>query len=249
MGTGTSQGVPMIGCACIVCQSADSKDQRLRSSVLIQTKNTNFVIDCGPDFRQQMLREKVEKIDHILFTHEHKDHLGGIDDTRAFNYLLNKPMKLWGTQQVLQAIKQEYHYAFSEYKYPGVPQLDVHEIGSLEPFFIDDIRIIPIQVYHHKMPVLGFRVYDFTYITDANYISDSEKEKIKGSKILVLNALRREKHISHFTLEEAIALAQECNAEHTYFTHISHQLGLYQDLEKELPKGISLAYDGLSIEL
>jgi phosphoribosyl 1,2-cyclic phosphate phosphodiesterase len=251
LGTGTSQGVPVIGCQCKVCQSSNPKDQRLRTSVLIQTPSVHFVIDTGPDFRQQMLRIACQRLDAVLYTHSHKDHIAGMDDIRAFNYLQKKPMDLYATQAVQAAIKQEFHYVFSTYKYPGIPEVKLIELEN-KPFQLGDETIIPIQLMHHKMPVLGFRIRDFVYITDANYIAAAEKEKIKGCRILVLNALRREKHISHFNLEEAIALADEFGAQTTYLTHISHQLGLHDAINQELSENkavIELAYDGMQLDL
>lgn len=247
LGTGTSQGVPVIGCKCKVCTSTDERNKRLRSSIMIEEKGKRFVVDTGPDFRQQMLRLNVDSLDAVIFTHEHKDHVAGLDDIRAFNYIQQKKMDLYADARVQLAIHREIPYAFAEIKYPGVPEVVLHEIKN-EPFRVEGVTFIPIEVMHHKMPVFGFRVNDFTYITDANFISEKEKEKIKGSKILVLNVLRREKHISHFTLEEAIVLAQEIGAEQTYFTHISHQLGLHADVEKELPPHIFQAYDGLVLD-
>ena len=248
LGTGTSQGVPVIACKCPVCSSTDVRDKRLRSSVMIETKGKNLVIDTGPDFRYQMLRLGVEKLDAVIYTHEHKDHIAGIDDVRAFNYFQQKKMDIYATSRVQQAIHREIPYAFADEKYPGVPEIILHEIKN-EPFTVQGVTIVPIEVFHHKLPVLGFRIGDFTYITDANFIPEGEKEKIKGSRVLVLNALRRETHISHFTLLEAIALAEELGAEITYLTHISHQLGKHGDVMKELPGNIELAYDGLQLEL
>jgi phosphoribosyl 1,2-cyclic phosphate phosphodiesterase len=246
LGTGTSSGVPMIGCSCNVCTSANSKDNRLRSSVLIESATTAIVIDTTPDFRYQMLRTQTKMIDAILFTHPHKDHIAGLDDIRAFNYFSNKPMQLYANTLTEEAIRRDFYYAFAEKKYPGVPNMEITTIDT-NSFEIGDISIQPILVWHLKMPVFGFRINDFTYITDANRIDESEKEKIKGSKVVVLNALRKENHISHFSLNEAIILAQELNAEHTYFTHISHQLGKHDLVSLELPKNIHLAYDGLQI--
>lgn len=248
LGTGTSQGVPLIACKCEVCQSSDSKDQRLRSSILIACGHTKFVIDTGPDFRQQMLRESVERLDAVVFTHEHKDHIAGLDDVRAFNFAQKRHMDVYATNRVQNAIKREFAYIFAEEKYPGIPLINLHQIDS-NPFKINDVLLTPIEVLHYRMPVLGFRIGDFTYITDAKTITDSEKEKIRGSKILVLNALRRETHISHFTLEEAINLVQELDVEQAYFTHISHQLGMHAQVSEELPANIFLAYDGLQLQL
>ena len=246
LGTGTSQGVPIIACNCAVCQSNDPRDKRLRSSVFFEKNGFQIVIDTGPDFRQQMLREKVEKLDAVVFTHEHKDHLAGFDDIRGFNWREKKPMEVYGNMNVEFALKRDFHYAFGESKYPGVPKLNLHVIDK-EPFKIGPLEIRPIEVMHYKLPVLGFRIEDFTYITDANFISDSEKEKIKGSRILVLNALKKSEHISHFSLNEAIDLAKELDVEKTYFTHISHQMGFHSEVSKDLPVDIELAYDELQI--
>ena len=248
LGTGTSQGVPLIACKCEVCTSTNVKDKRLRSSIMVETSTTTIVIDTGPDFRQQMLREQVEQLDAVVFTHEHKDHIAGLDDVRAFNFINGKHIEVYATSRVQAAIKREFAYIFAEDKYPGIPLINLNEI-DLAPFQIKDIKLNPIEVMHYKMPVLGFRIADFTYITDAKSISEKEKEKMKGSKVLVLNALRREEHISHFTFQEAIDLAQELNVEQAYFTHISHQLGLYEQVSDELPSNIFLAYDGLKLIL
>jgi len=248
LGTGTSQGVPIIGCKCEVCLSKNEKDKRLRSSIMIEEKGKRFVIDTGPDFRQQMLRENVDALDAIIYTHEHKDHLAGIDDVRAFNYIQKKKMDVYASVRVQEAIIREIPYAFTEEKYPGVPEIILHKIEN-KKFTVEGVEFHPIQVMHHRMPVLGFRVNDFTYITDANFISDEEMAKVKGSKAVVLNALRHEKHISHFNLEEALQLAKKIGAEKTYLTHISHQLGKYDEVIKSLPENVFLAYDGLSIDL
>jgi len=248
LGTGTSQGVPIIACPCNICQSSDSKDKRLRTSLLIETDGKTFVIDTGPDFRQQMLRENVKNMDAVIFTHEHKDHTAGFDDIRAFNFVNKKKMEIYASFSVQEAIKREFAYIFSDFKYPGIPEINLHLVEN-KPFSIQGVEIIPIEVMHYKLPVFGFRIGDISYITDANYISDQEKEKIKNSKILVLNALRREPHISHFTLDQAIELVNELKPEKAYFTHISHQLGLHADVEKELPENIELAFDGLKINI
>ncbi len=248
LGTGTSQGVPIIACQCPICLSSNPKDNRLRSSLLIQTQDGNLVIDSGPDFRQQMLRNKVADLRALLFTHGHKDHTAGMDDIRAFNYILQKSIDIYADKATIQVLKKDFDYAFSDKKYPGVPELEIHEITN-QRFSIDQTLITPIEVLHYKLPVYGFRINDLTYITDANYISETEKNKIKGSRILVLNALRKEPHISHFSLSEAIALAQEIGAQQTYFTHISHQLGLHDEVQSQLPENIYLAYDGLTIEI
>lgn len=244
LGTGTSSGVPMIGCDCAVCTSTDKKDNRLRSSILVQSATTSLVVDTGPDFRQQMLREKVKHLDAVLFTHPHKDHLAGLDDIRAFNFFSKKPVDVYADPLTEEAVRRDFYYAFTDTKYPGIPELNMHTI-SPEPFIVGDIPVMPIQVWHLKMPVLAFRFGKFTYITDANRIEEEEKEKIRGSEVLVLNALRKQKHISHFTLGEAIELVRELRIPGAYFTHISHQLGLHAEIEAELSNGIHLAYDGL----
>lgn len=248
LGTGTSSGVPMIACACEVCTSSNPKDKRLRSSILVESANTTFVIDTTPDFRYQMLREEVKKVDAVVFTHSHKDHVAGLDDIRAFNYFQKKAIDVYATEATQAALRKEFSYVFADKKYPGIPDLKLHTIEN-ESFIVGDILVTPIPVMHLDMPVLGFRIKDFTYITDANFISPEAKEKIKGSKILVLNALRKEKHVSHFTLDEAIELADELVIPQTYFTHLSHQMGLHEAVTKDLPAGKSLAYDGLSFEV
>ena len=248
LGTGTSQGVPVIACNCEVCTSADPRDNRLRTSILIEDEGKVIVIDSGPDFRYQMLRAGVQRLDAIVFTHEHKDHIAGLDDIRAFNYRQNGPVDVYADERVQTALKREFYYIFEEFKYPGIPQLNLHTIG-LDPFNIGNVHFIPIEVMHYKLPVLGFRINDFAYITDAKTVSEHEKEKIKGSKILVINALQKQNHISHFTLDEAIAFAEEIGAEKTYFTHISHRLGTHQEISDMLPQHIELAYDGLKLDI
>jgi len=246
LGTGTSSGVPMIACECDVCSSSDEKDKRLRSSILIESDTTTIVIDTTPDFRTQMLRAKVKKLDAVIFTHPHKDHIAGLDDVKAFNYFHQQPMKVFANKLTQDALKKEFGYVFSEQKYPGIPDIQLHEIDEA-PFFIGDIPVIPILVWHLRMPVLGFRFGEFTYITDANRIDEAEKEKIKGSKMVVLNALRKEKHLSHFTLHEAVDIIEELKIPTGYFTHISHQLGKHVVINQELPSNIQLAYDSLVI--
>jgi len=238
----------MIGCDCEVCTSPDKKDDRLRSSILVESAATTIIVDTGPDFRYQMLRYQVKKLDAVLFTHPHKDHIAGLDDIKAFNYFSKKPMNIYANSLTEEALRRDFYYAFTDTRYPGIPELNLNTI-TLEPFIIGDIPVIPILVWHLKMPVLGFRFGKFTYITDANRIDDAEKEKIRGSEVLVLNALRKQKHISHFTLGEAIELVEELKVPAAYFTHISHQLGRHAAIEAELPKGIHLAYDGQTIKL
>ncbi|HPD96606.1 MAG: MBL fold metallo-hydrolase [Bacteroidales bacterium] len=248
LGTGTSQGVPVIACPCPVCKSTDSRDKRLRTSVLIEHKGITFSIDAGPDFRQQMLRENVTDLSAILITHEHKDHIAGLDDVRAYNWINKRPMDIWGEPRVLKALRKDYDYVFAEQKYPGVPEFNLHPIDGY-PFNIFDIKITPIRVLHYKLPVYGFRIEDFTYITDANFISEEEKEKIMGTKYLVINALRMQKHISHFSLPEALKIIEELSPRKAFITHIGHQMGLYEDVQKDLPDNVMLAYDGLTLDI
>ncbi|MFN4082244.1 MAG: MBL fold metallo-hydrolase [Bacteroidia bacterium] len=246
LGTGTSQGVPIIACSCKICRSDNEKDKRLRSSILIEINGKNIVVDTGPDFRQQMLTYKVSQLDAILFTHSHRDHVAGLDDIRGFNYVMKKAIDVYCEPIVENAIRREFYYAFQEPKYPGVPEMIIHQIDE-NKFSLFDTDIIPIRVFHHKLPVLGFRVNKFVYITDANLIPEEEFEKIKGCDVLVLNALRHEYHISHFTLKEAIEIVNRIQPKKAYFTHISHQLGLYNEVEASLPPNIHLAFDGLQL--
>ncbi len=248
LGTGTSSGVPMIACDCEVCISNNPKDNRLRSSIMVQSETTTIVVDTTPDFRFQMLRQKVKNVNAIIFTHPHKDHIAGLDDVKAFNYFNEMPIAVYANELTQSALKREFYYVFAEHKYPGIPDINLKEINDT-PFLIGDITVTPIKVWHLHMPVLGFRFGNFTYITDANRIEDPEKEKIKGSEILVLNALRHKKHLSHFTLQEAIDLAHELNIPQTYFTHISHQLGLHDAVSETLPKDCSLGFDRLQISI
>jgi len=248
LGTGTSTGIPMIGCDCQVCKSSNIKDNRLRSSILVQSATTTLVVDTTPDFRYQMLRTNTKHLDAVVYTHPHKDHMAGLDDIRAFNFFSQKPMDIYANSLTEEAVRRDFYYAFAETKYPGVPELNLITIDET-PFFIGDISVQPILVYHHKMPVYGYRFGDFTYITDANRIEPEQLEKIRGSKVLVINALRKEDHISHFTLQGAIDIAMELAIPEVYFTHISHQLGLNDAINQELPPHIKLAYDGQIISL
>jgi len=244
LGTGTSQGVPVIACDCNVCLSSDLHDKRLRTSILVETDETTLLIDAGPDFRQQMLREHVTKLDAILLTHEHKDHIAGLDDVRAFNYKSQDAIDIYSEERVQKVIKKEFSYVFSENQYPGIPKMRLNPIPE-HIFRIKNLDIIPIRVFHYRLPVFGFRIGNFAYITDANYIPEESKEKLYGVKYLVINALRKEKHISHFSLREAIDFIREISPKKAFITHISHQMGLHTEVSKELPKEIILAYDGL----
>ncbi len=249
LGTGTSQGVPIIGCACPVCQSTDPRDKRLRSSLHVVTDEVALVIDTGPDFRYQMLREKIQRVDAVLFTHQHKDHTAGLDDIRGFTSKHNMHMPLYGRAAVLKQLKTEFAYIFAKKnRHEGLPRAKLCPITDT-PFSIQGLRVRPIELMHHRLPVFGFRIGDFTYITDANYIAEEEKEKLKGTQVLVLNALRHEPHPSHFSLSEAIDLAKELGVPQVYFTHISHLLGSHSEISATLPEGMALAYDGLRVRL
>lgn len=248
LGTGTSTGVPMIACPCEVCASSDKRDKRLRSSILVQSATTSIVVDTTPDFRCQMLRAEVKELDAVIFTHPHKDHLAGLDDVRAYNFFQRRPMDIYANEMTQESIVREFPYAFADVRYPGIPDLRLNRIDK-DPFIIGDIPVLPILVWHLKMPVLGFRFGNFTYITDANRIEEEEKEKIRGSEQIVLNALRHEKHVSHYTLLEAIGEVKDLAVPQAYFTHISHQLGRHADVNPTLPPGMELAYDGLVLEV
>jgi phosphoribosyl 1,2-cyclic phosphate phosphodiesterase len=247
LGTGTSQGVPVIACRCKVCKSKDSRDKRLRTSILLEIDKLNLIVDTGPDFRYQVLRAGLTRLDAILFTHEHRDHLAGLDDVRSYNYVQKSAMPVYGSDRVIEQLKKEFHYVF-ESNYPGIPQLQIHEIVNA-PFYIEDLEIVPIQVLHHKLPVFGFRIKDFTYVTDANIIPEEEFHKLEGSKVLVINALQKDDHISHFTLNEALRVIERVGPEKAYLTHISHKMGMHEEISEELPPNVMLAYDGLSITL
>ena len=249
LGTGTSQGIPVIGCECEVCSSNNIRDNRLRTSIQIKNNDTSIVIDTGPDFRQQMLNLKIKHIDAIIYTHEHKDHVAGLDDIRAFNFIQKKPINIYCTNRVFKALQREYIYIFDDnFNYPGIPKVKKTIIDN-NPFTINNLRIVPIEVKHYKLSVLGFRLNDFCYITDANYISDKEKEKMKGLEVLVINALRKEKHPSHFNLEEAISIVNELKPKKAFFTHLSHLMGKHAEISKTLPENIFLSYDGLSLSV
>jgi len=248
LGTGTSTGVPVVACNCEVCRSTDEHDTRLRTSVMVDVDGQKFIIDCGPDFRYQMIREKVEDISAIIFTHGHRDHIAGIDDVRAFNYVLNKTVDIYASQEVINSINKEFPYILTEKRFFGAPQLNFNVIEN-KTFAINGINIQPVEVMHHKLSVFGFRIGGFTYITDASYISETEKPKAIGSDILVINALRKSKHISHFSLEEALELIKELKPGRAYITHLSHFIGLHKDIQESLPPNVFLAFDGLKLEL
>ncbi len=261
LGTGTSQGVPMIGCSCDVCKSPSEKDSRLRSSVCVEYNGFKIIIDCGPDFRQQMLRENISDIDAVLLTHQHMDHIGGLDDIRAFNYFRQSSFPIYAEESVQQGVQRVFFYAFEKFKYPGVPDYELHTIGP-EKFFIRKmiegkehcIGITPIRVMHYKLPILGFRFGKLAYITDGSAIPEEEYIKLEGLETLIINTVRHEKHISHFSLPEAVEIIKRVGAKRNYLTHLSHQIGRHEELSKELEsicKGekftIEPAYDGLKL--
>lgn len=249
LGTGTSQGVPVIGCTCDVCSSLDFRDKRLRTSILLEAGGQSFVIDTGPDFRQQMLRARVRRVDAVIFTHAHRDHTAGLDDIRAYNYLQRSEIPVYGSEQVLNQLRIEYAYAFADKAYPGIPRLRLHAIEDETAFQVNGVSFRPLPVMHLQLPVMGFRVNNFSYITDAKYIPPETIEKLEGTEVLVLNALQREQHISHFNLSEALAMVDTIKPRETYFTHISHKMGLHSDVAAELPDHVSLAYDGLEVSI
>ncbi len=248
LGTGTSQGVPVIGCKCDTCQSDDPRDKRLRSSILVRQDGFTLVVDTGPDFRQQMLRAGVEGLHAVLYTHEHRDHIAGLDDIRAFNFLQHRSMDIFTEKRVLKSLKKAFPYVFVEKQYPGSPRVRVHQISG-EPFRVGPLDVIPVRMLHYRLPVLGFRFGDFAYLTDGSYISGDEKKKLYGLKYLVVNALRKQDHISHFTLSQAVGLIESVGARQGYLTHISHQMEPSTLLKQELPPNIAPAYDGLEIEV
>jgi phosphoribosyl 1,2-cyclic phosphate phosphodiesterase len=248
LGSGTSQGIPVIACDCHVCISDDKKDKRSRASILIQVGEENYVIDTGPDFRYQMLREKVKSLRGVIFTHEHKDHLAGLDDVRAFNYKENRAMEVYCTAEVEQALKREFHYIFSEERYPGIPKVELIRIKNDKIVLRNNLELLPIEVLHYKMPVKAYRFGDFTYITDAKKISKEETEKVIGTKTLVVNALHRSEHLSHFNLKEALDFIEFVKPEKAYLTHISHLFGTHSEIEADLPPNVYAAYDGLTLD-
>lgn len=246
LGTGTSQGVPIIGCGCRVCRSDDFHDKRLRTSAYIEYEGLRLVIDAGPDFRQQILREGIRELDAVLLTHMHKDHTGGLDDVRAFNYFMNKGFPVYAEIPVQESLKREYSYAFGDNRYPGVPDFILNTIDE-NPFYINGIEIIPVRAIHYRLPVLGFRFGRLGYLTDANYISPESIEKFKGVDIFVISCIRREKHLSHFSMDEALEVCRIVGARHCFLTHMSHQLATHSELSGLLPEGVEPAYDGLSL--
>lgn len=249
-GSGTSQGVPVIGCECYVCSSEDSKDKRLRSSIHIKYNNNSIVVDTGPDFRQQMINSKIKKLDAVLFTHEHKDHVAGLDDVRAFNFIQKKPIEVYCSENVFKALKREFHYIFDpKFKYPGIPSINRHKISKEKTFKINEVLITPIEVMHHKLPVLGFRIDNFAYITDAKTIESKEKNKLKNLDLLIVNALRIKEHLSHLNLEEALELINELNPKRAILTHLSHLMGKHEEIKKLIPKNVDVAFDGMKFNL
>lgn len=248
LGTGTSQGVPVVACDCDVCVSTDSKNKRLRSALFVEVNGTKLVIDAGPDFRQQMLNIGLRKLDAILLTHEHTDHIFGLDDIRAFNWVQKHPTDIYAEKRVQNAIKRVFDYVFEKNKYPGIPQMNLHLVEN-KPFGVDGTEIIPVRGFHHKLPVFGFRIGKMAYLTDVNRVEPEEREKLKGLDVLVVNALRFEKHISHFNIEEALELIDELKPKNAYLTHISHLMGKHEDVQKQLPEHVFLAYDGLQLTI
>ena len=248
LGTGTSQGVPVIACNCAVCRSADVRDKRLRSSVLLETEGKVLMIDAGPDFRQQLLRERVRQLDGILLTHEHKDHVAGLDDVRAFNHITGKPVDIYAEQRVLKALEREFPYVFSETKYPGAPEMTLHAIDE-RPFAVAGVAVTPVRLWHHRLPVLGFRIGRMAYVTDVNRVDEAEFEKLTQLEVLVVGTVQRMRHISHFNLEEALRFIAKVQPQNAYLTHLSHRFEIHAALQASLPAGVHVAYDGLEVSI
>lgn len=246
LGTGTSQGVPIVGCRCEVCLSGDSRDRRLRTSAFLEIENTHILIDAGPDLRQQLLTHNITRVDALLVTHEHKDHIGGIDDIRPINFLMEKTLNIYGLKRVLRIIAKDYDYAFKTFKYPGVPDLHLIPVND-DPFFVNEIEILPVHAKHLYLPLLGFRIKNFGYLTDASFISDKEKRKLMNLEVLVVNALRIKEHYSHFNLSQALELISELQPSKAILTHVGHGMGKYEDISRNLPENVLLGYDGFSI--
>ncbi|MBR1783860.1 MAG: MBL fold metallo-hydrolase [Bacteroidales bacterium] len=248
LGTGTSMGVPVIACKCDVCRSADEHDHRLRTSALLTTdEGRNILFDIGPDFRQQMLRHSVCHLEAILITHAHRDHVAGMDDIRPLNYVQQTVMDIYLNQQAAHAIERDYKYIFSPHAYPGLPEAALHIVD--QPFQAAGVEVVPVRVMHKDLPTLAFRIGPFAYITDASYIAPEELDKLKGVRVMVINALRKEKHFSHFCLEEALGVIETVKPQRAYLTHISHEMGLHKEVQKELPNGVFMAHDNLTIEI
>ncbi len=250
LGTGTSQGVPVIACGCAVCQSQDKRDRHLRTSALVETdEGKNILIDIGPDFREQMLREKVSHLDSILITHAHRDHVGGLDDIRSFNYVQHCKMEIFCNREARTAIERDYHYIFAYHEFPGLPEANLHELSGDEPFEAAGVEVMPVKAMHKDLPILGYRIGKLGYITDANHIEPRELDKLRGVDVLVVNALRKTKHFSHFCLEEALEVIKEVKPNRAYITHVSHEMGLYAEVNGELPEGVQIACDGEKVTI
>ena len=250
LGTGTSQGVPVIACGCAVCQSQDKRDRHLRTSALVETdEGKNILIDIGPDFREQMLREKVNHLDSILITHAHRDHVGGLDDIRSFNYVQHCKMEIFCNREARTAIERDYHYIFAYHEFPGLPEANLHEVSGDEPFEAAGVEVMPVKAMHKDLPILGYRIGKLGYITDANHIEPRELDKLRGVDVLVVNALRKTKHFSHFCLPESLAVIERCHPHEAYLTHMSHEMGFHAVTDNELPPHVHLAYDNLTIHL
>ena len=250
LGTGTSQGVPVIACGCAVCQSQDKRDRHLRTSALVETdEGKNILIDIGPDFREQMLRERVSHLDSILITHAHRDHVGGLDDIRSFNYVQHCKMEIFCNREARTAIERDYHYIFAYHEFPGLPEANLHELSGNEPFEAAGVEVMPVKAMHKDLPILGYRIGKLGYITDANHIEPRELDKLRGVDVLVVNALRKAKHFSHFCLEEALEVIKEVAPSRAYITHVSHEMGLYAEVNGELPEGVQIACDGEKVTI